>query len=65
MYMSVSRHILPLSRNIFFFFLQCQYFCPINTTPLLGMKMFCFGFGFFFFGGVYVGVSVLGWTICK
>jgi hypothetical protein len=50
---SVIRHTLPLSRNVFFF---CQYFWPIETPSLLGMKMFCCHW--FFLGGVEV---VGGW----
>ena len=37
--MSVIRYILPVSRNLIFFL--CQYFWPIETASLFGMKMFC------------------------
>ena len=48
--LSVIRHALPGSRNVFFL---CQYFWPIETPSLLGMKMFCCDW--FFLGGVVGG----------
>ena len=55
---------LPMSRSVFFFL--CQYFWPIETPSLFGMKMFCCHF---FWGvggdGVWVGGSVQDGFVCR
>jgi hypothetical protein len=38
LYMSVTRHILPMSINVICF---CDVSMSLDTSPLLGMKMLC------------------------
>ena len=59
MYVSVIRHTLPMSRNVFFFFL-CQSLWPIETPSLFGMKMFCCHCFFLGVGGRWCVV----WRVC-